>query len=68
MLDLDTRWSLVVSFNLRSLNPEEEANWYLLDRRFCATHIRAGPSGKEKTFLRVPRIEPRFLSCPTLVH
>jgi hypothetical protein len=48
ILDLGTRWELVVSFTSRPLYPQEKSPWYTLNRRLGGPQNRSGHGGGEK--------------------
>jgi hypothetical protein len=56
ILDLDTRWSWVVSFTFRQLYPQGESPWYLLDRRLGGPQSRSERGCEEKNSQPSPRI------------
>jgi len=58
MLNLGTRWRLVVNFAPRLLYSGKEP-WYLLDRRLDGLQSRSGSFGEQKGLLSVPEFEPR---------
>jgi hypothetical protein len=58
ILDLGTRWRLVVSFTSRPLYTKGKSTRYPLDRRLGGPQSRSGRGGEEKNSQPPPRIEP----------
>jgi hypothetical protein len=49
ILDIGTRWRLVVSFTLRPLYPQGKSSRCPLDRRLGEPQSRSGRGGEEKS-------------------
>jgi len=63
ILDLGTRWRLVVSFNPWSLYPQGTSPRYALDRRLGGPQNRSGRCGEKKNYkplegFELPIIQP----------
>jgi hypothetical protein len=63
ILDLGTRWRLVVSFTLRSLYPQGESLWYPLDMRLGGPQRRSGLSREEKISYLCRESNPFLAVC-----
>jgi hypothetical protein len=48
ILDLGTRWRLVVSFTPYPFYPQIKRSWYPFDRRLGGPHSRSGHGGEQK--------------------
>jgi hypothetical protein len=58
ILDLDTRWRLVVSFTPLPLYSEGKSHLYPVDRGLGGPQSRSGRGGEEKNYQPPPGIEP----------
>jgi hypothetical protein len=58
ILDLGTRWGLVVSFTPRPFYLQGKSPRYPLDKRLGGPQIRSGRGGEEKNSQPPPGIEP----------
>jgi hypothetical protein len=58
ILDLGTRWRLVVTFTPRPLYLQGKSPWYSLDRRLGEPQSRSGRDGEEKNYQPPSGIEP----------
>jgi hypothetical protein len=61
ILDLDTRWRLVVSFTPHPLYPHGNSLLYPLDRRLGGLQSRSGRCGEDKNSQPLPRQEPPII-------
>jgi hypothetical protein len=59
ILDLGTRWRLVVSFTPRQLYSQRKSLRYPLDRRLGGPQTSSGSGGEEKNSQPPPGIEPQ---------
>jgi hypothetical protein len=57
ILDVGTRWRLVVSFTSRPLYPQGKSPWYPLSRRLGWPQSRSGRDGEEKNSHPLPGLE-----------
>jgi hypothetical protein len=61
ILDLGTRWRLVVSFTPRPLYPQEKNAWYPLYRRLGGPQSRSGRGSDEIISCPLPGLEPPII-------
>jgi hypothetical protein len=61
ILDLGTRWRLMVSFILRPFYPQRKSPRYPLDRRLGGLQSRSGHGGEEKNSQPLPGLEPSII-------
>jgi hypothetical protein len=69
ILDLGTKWRLVVSLKLRPHYSQRKKPRYLLDRRLVGPESRSERYRIEKNLIPLPGIEPRsFSQKPVAEH
>jgi hypothetical protein len=61
ILDLGTRWKLVVSFKPRPLYHQKKSSCYPLDRRLSKPQSRSGHGGEEKNTQPLPGLKPSII-------
>jgi hypothetical protein len=61
ILELGTKWRLVVSFTARPLYPQGKSPWYPFDRSLGGPQSRFGHGGEEKNFQPLPGLEPPII-------
>jgi hypothetical protein len=61
ILNLGSRWRLVVSFTPPPLYPRGKSPWYPTDKRQHEPQSRLECCREEKTILNLPGFEPKFL-------
>jgi hypothetical protein len=68
ILDLGTKWRLVVSAMPQPLYPQGMSPWYPLDKRLSGSQSQSGCSGEEKNSQPLPGPKPHHPACSPALY